>query len=492
MSDRPTVLIRFSGEVSIKSRGTREQFCRKLGGNLRDALESAGVEHRVRRLWSRILLSAAESERAAEVAATVFGVQSASPVETLEWRDLDDLVGRAAPRAEPAVRGRRFAVRARRGVQLERIPFRSPDVERRLGSLLLDASAGVDLDEPEVTVGLEVHPERAFLFTRTVDGHGGLPVGVEGRALALLSGGFDSAVASWLMLKRGVALDYVFFNLGGREHEIGALTVARHLARAWSFGDRPRLTAIDFRPLVADLRQRVEPRLWQVVLKRAMLALAGRLAERRGHPMLVTGDAVGQVSSQTLSNLAAISVATPVPILRPLAGFNKDEIVARAREIGTYDLSAGLAEHCALLDRRPATAVDAADAAAAEEELGEAWRRVAWRTRRRLDLRRLSDADLDPGDVAVAEPPPGARLLDLRPRRAFRSDHLEGALDLPWEEAMLAYPSLDREATWVLVCEVGLKSAQLAEAMRREGFAAHSLEGGLKGYRKRRRVPARG
>ena len=136
-----------------------------------------------------------------------------------------------------AVRGRSFAVRASRRGERERIGFDSTRVESALGRALLDAGAGrVNLSEPEVTAHVELEPGSAHLFLDKVRGHGGLPIGVEGRAMALVSGGFDSAVASWLMLKRGVQLDYVFCNLGGAAHRLGVLKVMKALAERWSYG----------------------------------------------------------------------------------------------------------------------------------------------------------------------------------------------------------------------------------------------------------------
>ena len=222
MSDH-LLILRLSGDFYTKARRTRMRFFRRLVSNLEAALKAHGIPYRLEPTWSRLYLETPD-DGAAEVAARVFGVQSVSAVERRSWETLDDLVATGVEFFGAAVRGRSFAVRATRRGQRDRIGFDSTRIESALGRALLDAGAGrVNLSEPEVTAHVELEPGSAHLFFDKVMGHGGLPIGVEGRAIALVSGGFDSAVASWLMLKRGVQLDYVFCNLGGAAHRLGVL-----------------------------------------------------------------------------------------------------------------------------------------------------------------------------------------------------------------------------------------------------------------------------
>ena len=204
------LILRLSGDFYTKARRTRMRFFRRLVSNLEAALKAHGIPYTLEPTWSRLYLETPEPE-AAEVLARVFGVQSVSQVERRPWETLEDLVATGVEIFGEAVRGRSFAVRATRRGQRDRIGFDSTRIERELGRALLDAGAGrVNLSEPEVTAHVELEPGSAHLFFDKVSGHGGLPIGVEGRAVALVSGGFDSAVASWLMLMRGVQLDYVF------------------------------------------------------------------------------------------------------------------------------------------------------------------------------------------------------------------------------------------------------------------------------------------
>jgi len=476
-------VLRLSGELSTKARATRRRFLSQLVHNLRDALAAEGLEAEVERAHERVYLRPADA-RAVELAARVFGVQSISLAERVAFADLPDLVARCAERFASDVRGRSFAVRAKIVGGRETAPFGARDVERELGAALLPVARRVDLGAPEATVRVEIHRGAAHLFREKLPGAGGLPLGTEGRAVALVSGGFDSAVAAWQMLRRGVRLDYVFCNLGGRTHELGALRVMKIVAERWSYGDRPRLHALDFRPVVQELMERSEPRLWQILLKREMLRAAARVARSVRGQAIVTGEALGQVSSQTLANLAVISEATTVPIFRPLIGFHKDEIIALANRIGTGPLSAVVGEYCAIVPRRPATAARLADVLRQEERRDGGALEHALKTSERIDLRGYDPDTQLLGDLETGSVPPGALLLDLRTREEFAAWHPADAVRLDFPEALRAYPSFAKDREYVLYCDYGLKSAHLAELMREAGLHAHHFRGGSRALRR--------
>jgi len=288
-------------------------------------------------------------------------------------------------------------------------------------------------------------------------------------------------VASWLMLKRGVQLDYVFCNLGGAAHRLGVLKVMKSIAERWSYGYAPHLHEVDLAPLLADLRQKVRPTNWQIVLKRLILQAGAAVAHRGGRIGVVTGDAIGQVSSQTLQNLAVITQASPLVVLRPLLGFNKEEIMDLARRIGIYDLAAAVAEYCDLMPEKPATRAALGDVLRDEAALDlERLDRLV-DARRIFDLRRVDPEGLDARIPEVDQVPPGAAVIDLRSANAYRSWHYPDALHLDLPHALSAYPSFARDRAYVVVCEVGLKSAHLAEKMREEGFEAFQFKHGISG-----------
>jgi thiamine biosynthesis protein ThiI len=480
MSDNLFIL-RHSGDFYTKARKTRLRFQLRLARNVEDALRSHGIPYRLEKTWSRFYLETPDA-RAAEVLTRVFGLQSVSLVEPRPWSTMDELVAHGVELFRDSVRGRTFAVRSSRRGGVERIPFDSMAVERALGRALLDAGAGkVQLDDPEVTAWIEVEPGSANYFSEKARGRGGLPIGVEGKALALVSGGFDSAVASWLMLKRGVELDYVFCNLGGTAHRLGVLKVMKVLADLWSYGSKPRLYEIDFQPIAAEIREKTKPQLWQILLKRQMVRAAESIALRTRRLGVITGEAIGQVSSQTLQNLAVISqAARELPVLRPLLGFNKEEILAITRSTGVHDLAAAVGEYCDMVPKHPATRATSREILQDEEKLNPkllqdlVFTRIVWR------LRDLPPEALAPSELETDRVPEGATVLDLRSVPGFRAWHWPGALCLDFPRALEAYPSFDRARSYVVVCEVGLKSAALAEKMQQAGFRAWHFGGGIK------------
>lgn len=474
MGDDPAailVLLRFSGDVHIKARATRHQFVRRLLHNLHDALSAEGITPRVRVSHNRIFVELPPGASHAPLA-RVFGVQSLSRVEARCESVVEEIVRTGEALFRERVRGKRFAVRARRVGNRSRIPASSAAVEYELGAALLPHAARVDLDDPEVTAYVEITENGSFLFGERVAANGGLPLGVEGRAVTLLSGGFDSAVAAWQLLRRGVAQDYVFCNLGGVTHELGVLRVAQVLAERWHYGHRPHLFAVDFEAVAAELRAKTEPRYWQVLLKRLMLRAAEQIALEQRAVAIVTGEAVGQVSSQTLQNLAVISRATDTMILRPLVGTNKEEIIETAARIGTFELSKVVGEYCDLVPHKPATgasfaAIDAEESRMDPDVLVQAVSRA-----RDFDLRHLPKGELEIPELEIESIPPGATVIDLRSRAEYQSWHHEGALWLDFQRALASYPSFATGRTYVLYCAYGLMSAHLAERMRKDGFEA--------------------
>jgi len=479
-------MLRLTGEISTKGRRTRSRFQKRLVENVRDAVESSGASCRFRPEWSRIYLRTDPS--VVDPLSRVFGISTFSSLDAECGAELSEIVATGVRTYGHRVQGRTFAVRARRSGTH---PFNSQDVMRELGAALGEG-AKVDLSTPEVEVSVEVRDDRAVFYGVRVSGAGGLPLGVEGRAVCLLSGGFDSAVAAWMLLRRGVALDYVFCNLGGEAYQRMVLEVAAVLADRWSYGTRPTLYSLDFEPVVSELRRAFRPAFQQIGLKREMYRAAERVALRVGADAIVTGEAVGQVSSQTLANLRAIDDASSLPVLRPLVGMDKEEIITRARHIGTHDLSARVREYCSISTGRPATAASAT--AVVEEERGldaeVLERSIA--TARRFDLRRLDLVSIAGDSVFLADVPVGAAVIDTREPGAFSEWHWEGARQIEYSELLTDFSELERGSTYVLYCEFGLKSARIAESMQRAGYEAYSFLGGVKGLRmlERRRSEA--
>ncbi|HIE50861.1 MAG TPA: tRNA 4-thiouridine(8) synthase ThiI [Armatimonadetes bacterium] len=351
---RQYILVRY-GEIGVKGKN-RSIFERQLVRNIRRALRGL-PEVEVRREWGHLTVTLPEDAPltvAVDRLQQVFGIVYFAPATSVE-NDLE-AIKRAAWEVLRPLTFTSFKVDTKRSYK--DFPLKSPEVNAEVGAYLQQHSqAEVDLTAPQVTCYLEISPQRTYIHTQRIPGPGGLPVGVSERAVSLLSAGIDSPVASYLMLKRGVEVVFVHFHsypYTDRASQENALELVKILTQ---YQYRSRLY---FVPL-AEIQQRVvalTPPAYRVLLyRRAMFRLADRLAEREKAAALVTGESVGQVASQTLSNLRVTSEVATRPILRPLAGFDKQEIIAQARALGTYEISIEPYEDCCSLfvPQHPAT-----------------------------------------------------------------------------------------------------------------------------------------
>jgi tRNA uracil 4-sulfurtransferase len=471
-------LIRLSAELSTKARGTRRRFTRQLTENIRDAFHAAGGRAHVDDQWTRIFVRT-KSPSAAEALARIPGISSFSLVEGRSAGELQEIVKVGAALYTDRVRGRRYAVRVRRAGEHD---FSSSDLLIGLGSAL-NAEATVDLNDPEVLIEVEIRDDRAYLFSERRSGLGGLPLGVEGRAICLLSGGFDSAVAAWLMLKRGVQLDYVFCNLAGDAYERSVVMVGKILAEQWSYGTRPRLFVVDFSRPLAELRANTQPRYWQLILKRLMYRAAVQIADEVDASAIVTGEAIGQVSSQTLANLAALDDASDRPILRPLLGFDKMEIIELARRIGTVEISSKVKEYCAIAPGNPVTNAKRDATAEEERRMDLEILRGSVSQRHVVDLRSVNAADLVQAYLFTDVVPADATVLDVRSEAEWDRWHYPGSKHFDFWELSGQLSRLDRDGVYVVLCEGNVQSAQIAEQMQMKGLEAYAFRGGTRALR---------
>jgi thiamine biosynthesis protein ThiI len=231
---------------------------------------------------------------------------------------------------------------------------------------------------------------------------------------------------------------------------------------------------VGFAAVVAALKARVEPRLRQVLLKRAMYRGGTLVAERLEADALVTGESLGQVSTQTLRNLAVSEEAAAIPILRPLIGMDKEEIIRRARAIGTHDASERVLEHCSIATGRVETAATLREVLTAEGHVDEGFLRAAVARRQEVDLTTWEPGP--PPEHVVEEVPEGAVVVDVREEEEGAS---VGDLRLPYSRAHEWTHGLDPDRTYLFVCSHGLRSESLAHELGRRGLRAYSLAGGI-------------
>ncbi len=343
-----SLIVRYS-EIGLKSSQVRREMEKKLIRNLEEAYRSEGVSFiEVTKRASRIIVYTSDP-KVREVTKLVFGVKSYSPAFETE-ADIEEL---KSVSLSIAVKGRgSFAVRVQRITK--DFPLTSIELARLVGSVIKEQTdRPVNLTNPDQEIFIELIGKKAYVTDEKLNGYGGLPVGTQGRVLALISSGIDSPVAAWLIMRRGAQVIPVHFKKMDEE-ERGFMRLVSIL-RKFSYG-------VDFKPIVVEhataLRKYLErgAREWICLLcKRRMLVLANKMANQLGASAIVTGDSLGQVASQTLENLEVETRCLEKPVLRPLIGMDKDDIVKIAKEIGTYDVSIAYDVACPFVPKKPKT-----------------------------------------------------------------------------------------------------------------------------------------
>ena len=396
---RSLVLVHYH-ELGLK-RGNRPLFLRHLARNLRRATSDLGPLN-VRQVSGRVLLELDGHEHPEAVrdrVRRVCGVASVSLASRVA-----STVDAMKAAIERQIEGRAFAsfrISARRAFKT--YPMTSVELNRELGRFVVERTgARVDLHHGELEIHVEVMPAETFVYADRMEGPGGLPVGASGTVAALLSGGIDSPVAAWRMMKRGCRVLFVHF------HSVPYLpATSQAKARAlverltqWQYDSQ--LLLVPFGEIQREVVLTVPPPARVIVYRRLMVRIAEALARRHGAAALTTGESLGQVASQTLSNIARIDEAAGMPILRPLIGMDKLEITGEARRLDTFEISIEPDADCCTLfvPKHPATRMSEHEVDAAES---------------RLEIPRLVKEGCDGASVETFAFPGAAGIADRQP-----------------------------------------------------------------------------
>ena len=356
-----SVLIRYH-EIALK-KGNRQYFTELLKRNLLAAVKDLGAKE-IRSLPARLLLTfknEIEPQILVQRISSVFGVANFSLVERTP-RDIDALRARILD----SIHGARFSsfrIETQRGDKT--FPLTSPEINRQLGAAVKEMSgARVDLMNAECTVTVEILPRDAFFGFNKIAGVGGLPVGASGRLVALISGGIDSPVAAYRMMQRGCRVIFVHFHGAPFQDNTSQEKVRQLIGILTRHQFLSRLYLVPFGEVQRQIVAAVGRPLRVVLYRRMMLRIAEAIARKEKAKALVTGESLGQVASQTLDNIAVIQQAARLPILRPLVGMDKQEIIDQARRIGTFEISSIPDQDCCQLfvPKHPATKARFSDA----------------------------------------------------------------------------------------------------------------------------------
>lgn len=377
-----------SGEIALKGLN-RSRFEDVLIRNAKRALGDAG-KFKFYKAQSTLYaepLEECDLDQAVERLSKVFGIAALTRARVVD-KDYDAIRETAVQYLrEPLSAVRTFKVNAKRSDKS--FPMGSPEICRELGGALLEAfpHLKVDVREPQVTVTVEIRDFAAYIHCGQIPGAGGIPVGSSGGAMLLLSGGIDSPVAGYMMAKRGLKISGVHFVSPPYTSERAQLKVETLCAKLTPWLGRTKLYIVPFTRLQERIRDRCPEDLFTVVMRRYMMRIAHRLAEQNECGALITGESVGQVASQTLGALACTDIVTALPVLRPVIGMDKEEIIAIARRIDTFDTSIQPYDDCCTVftPRHPKTNPRLSDIEAAEQHIDaedlveEAVRSAEWK-----------------------------------------------------------------------------------------------------------------
>jgi thiamine biosynthesis protein ThiI len=352
------------------------------------------------------------------------------------------------------------------------------EVEAFVGSRLRREfnAAGIDLKNPQVEVRLEIRDQRLFIIDRQHQGIGGYPLGALDQTLVLMSGGFDSTVAAYQIMRRGLLTHFCFFNLGGRAHELGVMEVAHFLWKKYGSSHRVLFLSVPFEEVLGEILEKVDNSQMGVVLKRMMLRAASKLAEDLHIDALVTGEAISQVSSQTLTNLKVIDAATDTLVLRPLLASHKQDIIDTATQIGTAEFARHMPEYCGVISVNPTTKAKIGRIEHEESHFDMAVLERALAAVRRITVDRvIEELGEDLQVEEVSEALPGQVVIDIRHPDAVEDQPLAlpgiEIQPLPFYAINNRFKELDSNRQYLLYCDKGVMSRLHAHHLLKEGHA---------------------
>lgn len=486
-------ILRLQAEITVKSKTLRKRHGTVLASNVRNLVKKITPRAAVRWLWDKIELEIPDqaqlaagvvlapetslAEQIRQTLACIPGIAHIEEVLETEFVDFETALQFVIEQMAADLAHKTFAVRVKRKGKHE---FSSQDLAVYIGGGIRARVEGtqVQLVNPEITVQLWLEQNRLSLQVSRFNGIGGYPLPTQETVLSLISGGFDSAVASYQFIRRGARTHFCFFNLGGAEaHEAAVREVAYFVWQKYSSTHPVKFISVDFSAVVEAILSQEEQGVMGVLLKRAMLRAGALVAQRVKAQALVTGEAVGQVSSQTLSNLEVITEATTKLVLRPLITFDKQQIVDIAREIGVEGMAAAIPEYCGVISNKPTVKAKREVVQAAEEAITFELIEAAARCATVRDIRDLHEQPSRylPEIMTTAEQLPAqAIVIDIRSPDEEERAPLQLARHqvehIPFFKLARTMQARDKTAPYVLYCQQGVMSRLQAISLKEQGF----------------------
>ncbi|MBT5935737.1 tRNA uracil 4-sulfurtransferase ThiI [Sulfurimonas sp.] len=464
-------ILKLFPEIMIKGSSAKRQMVGQLYTNLTSILEKISSDIAVRKFSDKIEV-VAPFNTLAEVRQRLLDTSGIEQIlEALQFNDMDSLDKIKVKVGELVVdslEGKTFVVRAKR---MGRHDFRSVELEQTVGGYLLAHSKAkaVDLKNPEITVRMELIENQLNVITTKYKGLSGFPIGTQGDVLSLMSGGFDSTVASYLTMKRGIKTHFVFFNLGGNAHEIGVKQVALYLWSKFGSSHKVKFVTVDFEDVIEEIFRSTPPTYMGVTLKRLMLKASEKVANDMEIDALVTGESVAQVSSQTLRNLALIDEVSNMLILRPLSTMNKPEIISIANDIGTRQFAETMPEYCGVISQNPIIHGSFKRMEKIAQKFNYEVLDDAVTNAKSIYVHDIMDDVKNLEAIEVVEDLTTSEytVIDIRPEDE-RIETSFKSIKIPFHKLKKEFPKLEQDKEYLLYCEKGIMSQLHAQYLRDE------------------------
>lgn len=471
-------IIRLFPEISIKSKPVRNRLIKLVRQNLVNVCKHHNLSVNAYAQWDKVVAifdDSVDKQTAITELSRIPGIHSFMEVNEYPFTDLDSLYEAIKDTVGPSILNKTFAVRIKRKGQHE---FNSQQAERIIGGKFKAnfENKGVCLDDPEVLIHIEIEHQLAYLSGERHLGIGGYPVGSQGEVFSLISGGFDSGVSTYDVLHRGCRVNYLFFNMGGTAHEIGVKQESYFIWDRYASSHRVRFVTIPFEKIVGQILEKTHHGVRGVILKRMMMRVGSLVAKRFDCEALVTGESLGQVSSQTLRNLTHIDKVCDVLLIRPLVTADKQDIIDKSRAIGTIGFAESMPEYCGVISDHPN--VCPSEDFVLEEEA----KMDANLVQDAFDNMKVVDINDIPNDTSklktqveiVNELSSQDVVLDVRApddvEKAPLTNLTNKVITMPFYKTASDFNTLDQLKTYALYCDQGVMSLMQAKQLKEKGY----------------------
>ncbi len=462
-------ILKLFPEIMIKGPSAKRQMVGQLYNNLLTILQRINAKIEVKKYSDKIEVFTPKDvlPQVRQKLLDTSGIEQILEVLQFDSMDtIDKIKIKVRELVADSLKDKTFVVRVKRSGKHN---FSSIDIEKTVGGHLLANSEakGVSLKNPDITVQMELIQSQLNVITTKYKGLSGFPIGTQGDILSLMSGGFDSTVASYLTMKRGIKTHFIFFNLGGMAHEIGVKQVALYLWNKFGSSHKVKFISVPFDNVIEEIFRSTPPTYMGVTLKRLMLIASEKVADDMEIDALVTGESVAQVSSQTLRNLALIDQVSNKLILRPLSTMNKPEIIAIANEIGTRYFAENMPEYCGVISQNPITHGSFKRMEKVAKKFNYAILDTAITDAQYLNIDEIVDdvANLAPIEIINDLQSGDFTIIDIRPEEECIKTPCK-TIKIPFHKLKTEFAKLPQDKEYLLYCDKGIMSQLHAQYLR--------------------------